>query len=248
MKLLIHGICGHMGKEVLNIAKNDKTFDYICGIDNNFDSFDYKDIDVYKNFGDIEKKIDIIIDFSNHLATKNLINYAVNNNIPLVIATTGQTEDEKKIIIDASEKIPIFFSANYSMGVNLLIDLAKKSAKVMEDAEIEIVEIHHDRKIDAPSGTAIAIANAIKDVRDNATIVAGRNGEKKRTKEEIGISSIRMGNIVGTHEVMIATPYETITLKHDAYNRTLFAEGAIAAAKFLYGKSIGFYNMKNILE
>ena len=150
--------------------------------------------------------------------------------------------------MDASEKIPIFFSANYSMGVNLLIDLAKKSAKVMEDAEIEIVEIHHDRKIDAPSGTAIAIANAIKDIRDNAIIVAGRNGEKKRTKEEIGISSIRMGNIVGTHEVMISTPYETITLKHDAYNRALFAEGAIGAAKFLYGKPIGFYNMKNILE
>ena len=248
LKLLIHGISGHMGKEVLDIAKNDSDFDYICGVDKNTDKLVIDNIDIYNSLQDVKLKIDVIIDFSNHLATKDLLSFAVNNKIPIVIATTGQTEEEKNMINDASKKIPVFFSANYSIGVNVLIDLAKRTAKTMKDAEIEIVEVHHDRKIDAPSGTALAIANAIKGVRENATIVAGRNGERKRTKDEIGISSIRMGNIAGIHEVMISTQNETVTLKHEAYNRAIFAEGAIYASKFLFDKEVGLYDMSSILK
>ena len=147
----------------------------------------------------------------------------------------------------ASEYIPLFFSANYSFGIALLIDLAKKTAAAMPDAEIEIIEKHHDRKLDAPSGTAVAIANAITEVRPSAYAVTGRSGMGKRTKEEIGIHAVRMGNIVGEHEVIIGTPNQTITLKHEAHDRALFAEGALTAAKFLYNKPAGFYNMNDLI-
>ena len=164
-----------------------------------------------------------------------------------MLATTGQTEEEKAMITKAAESIPVFFAANFSMGVALLIDLAKKAAQTMPDAEIEIVEAHHDRKLDAPSGTALAIANAIKEVRPEATFNMGRSGYAKREPNEIGISAIRMGNIVGIHEVMIGTQNQTITLKHEAHSRALFAEGALQAAAFIADKPAGLYNMESLI-
>ena len=248
MKLLISGILGHMGKEVYNIAKDDEDISEICGVDINAKNCNIENINVYEKFSDVNQKVDMIIDFSNHMLTKDLIEYATKNNISTVIATTGQTAEEKTIINEASKTIPIFFAANYSIGVNLLIDLAKKSAEVMKDAEIEIIETHHNRKLDAPSGTALAIANGIKEVRKDATYNIGRAGEKKRDKNEIGINSIRIGDIVGIHEVLVGTKYQTITLKHEAYDRAVFAEGAILAAKFLINKNAKLYNMNDLLK
>ena len=164
-----------------------------------------------------------------------------------MIATTGQTDEERAAIEEAAKEIPIFFAANFSVGVALLIELAKKAAAAMPDAEIEIVEKHHDRKVDAPSGTALAIARALQTVRPNAEIVTGRSGFGKRTKEEIGVHAIRMGNIPGEHEVLIGTNNQTISLKHETHDRAVFAEGALAAAAFLQGKPAGLYDMQDLL-
>ena len=252
MKILVSGICGHMGKILSDIIVNNSD-DNIClkaGVDK------YKKIDelydgqvkCYNNFSDVKEDIDLVIDFSHHSMTKELVDYGVSKNKILVIATTGQTKEEIDMIKEASKKIPIFFSANYSLGVNLLIDLVKKTVGIMPEADIEIVETHHNRKIDSPSGTALAIANGIKEVRPNSNFVMGRSGQKKREKDDIGINSIRMGNVVGIHEVLISTNNQTITLKHEAHDRAVFAEGAISAAKFMADKKPGLYDMDDMLK
>jgi len=188
------------------------------------------------------------VDFSHHSATEVLLAFVKAHHLPLVLATTGHTEEEKAAILAAATEVPLFFSANCSLGVALLIELAKKTAAAMPDAEIEIIEKHHDRKLDAPSGTALAIADAIREVRPEATVNCGRSGHGKRTPNEIGVHAIRMGNIVGEHEVMIGTNSQTITLKHEAHSRALFAEGALAAAAFLQGKPAGLYDMKSMIS
>ena len=191
---------------------------------------------------------DCIVDFSHHSCVGALLDFAVKNSIPTVVCTTGHTEDELRIINMAVREIPVFFSANMSLGVALLVELAKKAAVAMPDAEIEIIEKHHDRKLDAPSGTALMIANALCEVRPEAYTNLGRSGQGKRTPEEIGIHAIRMGNIVGEHEVIIGTQNQTITLKHEAHSRALFAEGALAAAAFLVGCDKGLYNMTSLVS
>jgi 4-hydroxy-tetrahydrodipicolinate reductase len=168
--------------------------------------------------------------------------------LPTVLCTTGHTPEEKAKIALAAEKIPLFFSANMSLGVALLVELAKQAAAAFPEAEIEIIEKHHDRKVDAPSGTALMLADALCEVRPEATVNCGRSGQGKRTREEIGIHAIRMGNIVGEHEVMIGTPNQTITLKHEAHSRALFAEGALAAAAFLVGQDAGMYDMNSLVK
>ena len=205
------------------------------------------DIPIATSFADAVTDVDCVIDFSHHAATAELTAFAVSNNIPLIIATTGQTDEEKQMITDAAQKIPVFFASNYSLGVALLVELAKKAAAAMPDAEIEIIEAHHNRKIDAPSGTALTLAEEIKSVRTDADITTGRTGHGKRQPNEIGIQAIRMGNIVGIHEVLIGTNNQTITLKHEAHSRALFAEGAMAAAAFVQGKEPGLYNMKDLV-
>lgn len=257
MNIVISGIGGHMGAEVYKLCEAGcRGAVCIAGVD------PYRDmgggavksaieagIPLYESFEALPAglKDACIIDFSHHSATENLTGYAVRNNVPLVIATTGQTEEERQMIDEAAGSIPVFFAANYSLGIALLIELAKKTAAAMPDAEIEIIEKHHDRKIDAPSGTALAIARAIKEVRSEATFNLGRSGNGKRKKEEIGIHAIRMGNIVGEHEVIVGTQNQTITLKHEAHSRALFAEGAIAAAEFIIGKPAGLYGMTDLV-
>ena len=164
-----------------------------------------------------------------------------------MLATTGQTEEELGTIREAAEKIPVFFAANYSLGIAAMTDLVKRAAALYPDADIEIVEQHHNRKIDAPSGTALALFNAIKEVRPEAEAVTGRSGQGKRRPEDVGIHAVRMGNIVGVHEVMICTQNECITLKHQAFSRGVFADGSLKAAAFLMGKPAGLYNMKDLL-
>ena len=191
---------------------------------------------------------DAIIDFSHHSAVSAVMEYAKANHMAVVVGTTGHTAEEKEIIFEAAKHIPVFYSGNMSLGIAVLCRLAKEAAAAFPDADIEIVEIHHTRKVDAPSGTARMLFEAVKEVRPNAYANCGRAGEGKRTKDEIGISALRMGNVVGIHEVHICTSSQTLTLRHEAANRAMFADGAVAAAEFVAGKDAGLYNMEHFLS
>ncbi len=195
-----------------------------------------------------DTEADVIVDFSHHTAVGEITELAVNLGIPIVIATTGHTESELDIIHRTAESVPVFFAANMSVGVALLCELARKAAAAFPDADIEIVERHHTRKLDAPSGTALTLAREICEVRPEAYISTGRSGRSVRDKNEIGIQSVRIGSVVGDHEVQISTGAETITLKHEAHSRSLFAEGAVAAAEFVIGKSARVYGMRDMLS
>ncbi len=248
MKVLINGILGYMGKEVEKLCEAGYRGAHAAmGIDINATGFEK--LPTYKNTAEAPAPdgIDCIVDFSHHSSVGALLDYAVKYKVPTVVATTGHTEEELLAIRAASEKIPVFFSANMSLGVALLVELAKTAALAMPEAEIEIIEKHHNRKLDAPSGTALMIANEIISVRPEAFVNNGRSGQGKRTPEEIGIHAIRMGNIVGEHEVIVGTPNQTITLKHEAHSRALFAEGALAAAAFIVGCPEGLYDMKSLV-
>ncbi len=247
MKILICGVGGRMGREVAKLA-----LDGVRGasVAAGFDvmPIDTREFPTYTDWSAVQEKVDCIIDFSHHTATEELLNFAKANKIPTVVATTGHTEEEKQLITDAAGEIPVFHSANMSLGIALLVELAKTAAKAFPDADIEIIEKHHNRKLDAPSGTALLLANAIKTVRNQAKFIFGRSGQAKRETEEIGIHAIRMGNIIGEHEVIIGTDTQTITLKHEAHSRALFAEGALAAAEYLCGKPAGLYDMERMIS
>lgn len=251
MNIALNGYLGHMGKEVVALCRTGYRGSVLTlGVDPRCERNVVDGIALYKSFAEIneEIKIDCIVDFSHHSCVTELLSYAVKNGIPTVIATTGHTDGELSAIYEASKSIPVFFSANMSLGVALLVELAKTAALAMPEAEIEIIEKHHNRKIDAPSGTALMIANAIADVRPEAYNKLGRSGHGSRDVNEIGIHAIRMGNIVGEHEVIIGTQNQTITLKHEAHSRALFAEGALAAASFLVGRGPGLYDMKSLVS
>lgn len=243
IKVLINGACGRMGKEVEKLVEASESMTVAAKVDKMA-----AESGCYTDINDFSGEADVIIDFSNHLGTKDLLDYAVKKNIPTVVATTGHTDEELAMIEEAGKKIAVFHSANMSLGVALLCELAVKTAATMPDADIEIVETHHNRKLDAPSGTALMIANAIKAVREKAQFVFGREGMAKREKNEIGVHAVRRGNIVGIHEVLVSTDSQTITLKHEAHSRALFAEGAVSAAEFILGKPAGLYNMNSIVE
>lgn len=191
---------------------------------------------------------DVLIDFSHHTAVAGVLNYAKANGCAAVIGTTGHTAEEKELIFAAAKDIPVFYSGNMSLGIAVLCRLAKEAAKYFPDADIEIVEVHHTRKVDAPSGTAHMLFNAIQEVRPDAVENCGRAGEGKRTKNEIGVSSLRMGNVVGIHEVYIHTGTQCLTLKHEAVTRAMLADGAVDAARFMVDKEQGLYNMESMLN
>ena len=247
MRILISGFGGFMGREVAKLAREGCRGAVLAA---GVDLMGVRDADVpcAVGFDDALTDVDVVVDFSHHACTLPLLDFVTKNGLRLVLATTGQTEQERAAIEEASKKIPLFFAANYSLGIALLIELAKKAAAVMPDAQIEIIEKHHDRKLDAPSGTALAIGEAIREVRPEATFNLGRSGMGKRTPEEIGFHAIRMGNLVGEHEVLLGTQNQTISLKHEAHSRALFAEGALASAEFLCGKPAGLYDMKSLVS
>ena len=191
---------------------------------------------------------DLIIDFSHHTAISDVLAYAKKIGCGVVMGTTGHTAEEKELIYTAAKELPVFYSGNMSLGIAVLCRLAKEAARYFPDADIEIVEVHHNRKVDAPSGTAHMLFNAIKEVRPDATEHCGRAGEGKREKQEIGVSSLRMGNVVGIHEVHICAGSQILTLKHEAVTRTMLAEGAVDAARFMVGKPAGLHNMDALLE
>ena len=245
MKILVHGYTGRMGQIVSAMAQNGFAGAELTarvspecpadGVDNCYLALE--------SFGG---EVDCVVDFSHHSATAVLLDYCVAHKYPVVVATTGHTAQEQELIREAAKSIPIFYSANMSLGVAVLAQLAEKAAAMFPDADIEIVEKHHNQKLDVPSGTALLLAKRIQEVRTDSVLLIGRHENGKRTKKEIGIHSLRLGNEVGTHEIIITTGNETITLKHEAENRALFAEGALTAAAFLCGKDAGLYNMQDI--
>ena len=208
-----------------------------------------EDADCVRSLGALASAegMDCAVDFSHHSCVIGLLDFCKKNGLPAVIATTGHTPEEREAIFSAAKEIPVFYSGNMSLGVALLIELAKITARTMQGAEIEIVETHHNRKVDAPSGTALMIADAITSVRPETYAHTGRTGQGRRDPREIGIHSLRMGNVVGIHEVLVSTESQTITLRHEAHTRALFAEGALAAAEFLIGRPAGLYTMNDIV-
>ena len=239
MRFIVNGACGRMGQEVIKQLSDDELAARV-------DAFSEED-GVIRDINEFNGKADGIIDFSSHLGSAALCIYASEHKIPLVIASTGHTDEEKNKITETAEKIPVFFDYNMSVGIAALCEMVKKAAAIFPESDIEIVETHHKMKKDAPSGTAIMLAGAVLSVRDGK-IVCGREGESLRTDNEIGIHSLRLANVVGKHEVIISNGLETLTLTHEAHSRTLFAQGAVRAAKFIAGKPAGLYNMQQLLN
>ena len=203
---------------------------------------------VAKTFAELGKvEADVVIDFSHHTAVADVLSCAKSLGASAVIGTTGHTAEEKAMIRAAAEEIPVFYAGNVSLGIAVLCRLVKQAAAFFPDADIEIVETHHTRKVDAPSGTAHMLFHAIKEVRPNAVENCGRSGEGKRTKDEIGIHALRLGSVVGIHEVHIHTQNQSLTLRHESGSRAMLAEGAVDAARFMVGKDKGLYDMESIL-
>ena len=190
---------------------------------------------------------DMVIDFSHHTAVADVLDYAKANGCAAVIGTTGHTAEEKELIYAAAKEIPVFYSGNMSLGIAVLCRLARQAAAYFPDADIEIVEIHHNRKVDAPSGTAHMLFNAIRQARPDAVEVCGRAGEGKRKKNEVGVASLRLGTVVGVHEVHIHTGSQCLTLRHETVTRAMLADGAVDAARFMEGKTAGLYDMESLL-
>ena len=248
IKAILVGACGKMGLNVTERAKADNEIKIVAGIDKYNCSMQYP---VFPSFKDINTAADIIIDFSNPLLLDDLLEFAIEKKIPVVIATTGYTDAQIEQIEEASKVIPIFFTFNMSIGVNLLCSLAKKAASILGDGfDIEIVEKHHNLKLDAPSGTAIMLANSINNVFDDKlNYEYDRHSKRaKRPKNEIGIHSVRGGTIVGEHDIIFAGCDEVITLSHAAHSKQVFATGAIKAVKFLITKHCGLYDMNDIMN
>lgn len=250
IKLIMHGCNGKMGQVISKIVKEDSGVEIVAGVDS------YLGIkNEYPVFESIEKcdvEADAIIDFSNASAVDGLLDYCVEKQIPVVLCTTGLSEEQLQKVKEASKKVAVLKSANMSLGINLLMKLLQDAAKVLGTAgyDIEIVEKHHNQKVDAPSGTALALADSINDAMDDAyTYVYDRSQvRQKRDKKELGISAVRGGTIVGEHEVFFAGEDEVIEFKHTAYSKAVFGKGAVEAGKFLKGKGPGLYDMKDVIQ
>lgn len=244
--IIISGVNGRMGKAVEEICCADENVEIIGGIDINLGV--PHNFPTVSNPFDLDGKADVIIDFSHHTCAKLLCEYAEKTGTPVVFATTGYTEEELALIKATSEKVAVFTSANMSLGVNLLIGLAKQAAKILPGFDIEIIEKHHNQKLDAPSGTALMIADGIKEVRNDSEYVYDRTTvRRKREANEIGIHAVRGGTIVGEHEVIFAGYNEVVTISHSAQSREIFASGALSAAKFVAEKANGLYHMEDMI-
>ena len=249
IRVLMSGCNGKMGQMITGLVKEDEQVEIVAGIDT------YTGISntypVFKSFADCDVEVDVVIDFSNAAALEGLFDYCISKQVPAVICSTGYSEEQLQKIKEASEKVAILKSANMSMGINLLLKLLKDAAKVLAPAgyDIELVEKHHNQKLDAPSGTALALADSINDALNNEyNYVYDRSQvRQKRDSKEIGISAVRAGTIVGEHEVIFAGTDEVIEFKHTAYSRSVFGKGAVEAAKYLAGKPAGMYDMSDVI-
>ncbi len=245
--IILNGACGKMGRAI-GEASASYGARIVAGVDRFMGNCNFP---LYNKLENVTEVADVLVDFTVHTATPELIAYAKRTGTPMVIATTGHTKEEMEALKELSKEVAIFHSGNMSVGINLLISLCKTVAASMGDkADIEIIEKHHNQKLDAPSGTALMIANAIREAHPEETeIIYDRTARRSaRPKHEIGISAIRGGNIVGEHEVMFCMGNEIVTIKHSAIGRALFAEGALRAAEFMKGKTSGFYSMEDLLK
>ena len=246
LEVLVNGCNGKMGKVVCELIKQNENLNVQAGFDkssNNDFSFP-----VYTKIEDIKEKPDVIIDFSLPIATLNILEYANKNNVPIVIATTGFTEEQEDKIREYSKNIPIFKSANMSFDIMIMKKLVSYLAPLLKGTDIEIIEAHHNRKVDSPSGTAQMLADAINESLANTMHCEYNRHDKheKRNKNEIGMSSIRGGNIVGEHTVQFIGDFETFEIKHTSYSRNVFAEGSLKAAEFIVKQAPGLYNMEDM--
>ena len=247
--IILCGCCGQMGGVITELCKNNEEVRIVAGVD----AYDNGNTDypVFPSFQDVNIPADVIIDFSNPAVLESMLLFAKQTHTPIVAATTGYDDEQIAAIHAASQEIAIFFSFNMSLGINLMCALAKTATKVLgNDFDIEIIEKHHNQKIDAPSGTAIMLANAISDVLEEKPLYEfdRHSKRKKRPKNEIGIHSVRGGTIVGEHEIIYAGTDEVISIKHQAMSKKVFAAGAVNAAKFLKGKVNGIYSMEDMID
>lgn len=250
VRAIMHGCNGRMGQVVSGLVKEDAGIEFVAGIDSYTEK--KNDYPVFAKISDCDVEADVIIDFSNAAAVDALLDYCVEKQVPVVLCSTGLSEDQLQKVEEASKKVAVLKSANMSLGINLLLKLLQNATKVLAPAgyDIELVEKHHNQKLDAPSGTAIALADSINESMENAyEYVYDRSQvRKKRDAKEIGISAVRGGTIVGEHEVIYAGTDEVIEFKHTAYSRTVFGKGAVEAAKFLAGKEAGRYDMADVIQ
>ncbi|MBQ3402124.1 MAG: 4-hydroxy-tetrahydrodipicolinate reductase [Synergistaceae bacterium] len=240
MKLIINGAGGKMGHILSDMAGSENI---AALVDVAFGTEGGK----YHALDDFNGEADAVVDFSNHAATQAVTSYCVGRNIPVLIASTGQTPEELSLIREASGKIPVFISPNMSVGVALVADIAERVARLFGDCDIEMIEAHHNQKLDVPSGTALMLAKRIQEAREGSTFNIGRHENGKRPENEIGIHSLRYGSEVGTHEVIFSNGLETITIRHDAKNRALFAKGALSAVRWLISQKPGLYGMRDFI-
>lgn len=243
IKVLVHGANGAMGRTIQQLLDENYAG---CVLGPKVSRSGGEG--VHAGFDKVNEASDVILDFSFHGATLNALNYALHNKIPIVVGTTGHTDQEKEQIINAANSIPVFYSGNMSLGIAVLCELTQKATEVFKGTDVEIIEMHHNRKEDAPSGTAFMIAESISKYRPEAKIICGRNGIRRRKAGDIGISSVRIGSIVGTHSVLMSTGTESLILTHEAHSRILFAEGALRAAAFIAGRAPGFYSMEDLIK
>lgn len=246
-EIILNGCNGKMGAAVSKAVSDRDDCSIVAGVDLYGDNSSFK---VYRNFADVDVKGDVIIDFSNPSVLDDMLTYAKTTKTPLIICTTGFSEEQVQKIKDASNEVAVFYSGNMSLGINLIIELSKKAAAILGgNFDVEIIEKHHNQKIDAPSGTALMIADGISEVLTDSQYIYDRHSyRKKREKNEIGIHAIRGGTIVGEHEVIFAGHDEIFSLKHQALSKEVFAVGAVNAAVYLKGKSSGMYDMGNLLS
>ena len=250
VKILMHGCNGKMGRMITEIVKNEEDAVIAAGVDK-FTGIP-NDYPVFEKIAQCDVDVDVVIDFSNAGAVDELLDYCVEKSLPVVLCTTGLSDEQLKKVDECSEKIAVLKSANMSMGINLLLKLLKDAAKVLAPAgyDIELVEKHHNQKLDAPSGTALALADSINEAMGNEyeNVYDRSQVRKKRDAKEIGISAVRAGTIVGEHEVIFAGTDEVIEFKHTAYSRSVFAKGAVEAGKFLAGQPAGMYDMGDVIQ
>ncbi len=248
INVLINGANGKMGKKVFESCALSDMVQAVCGVDLS-ENKSNPSFPIYNSFTDVNEHVDVLIDFSAPASLDSVLEFALKNNCPAVLCSTGYTSEQIQKIEKASEQIALFRSANMSLGINVLIDLVKKAASALYGLDVEIIEKHHNQKIDAPSGTALMLADAIKGVQTEKHYTFGREGQVgKRDKAEIGIHAVRGGTIVGDHDVIFAGNYETITLSHQATDRSVFASGAVKAASYIAGKTSGLYDMNDIIN
>ena len=245
MKIVINGSQGVMGQNLVALCEKGMRGAEVAALVDRVGGEN-----IYTDISSFDGKGDVIIDFSHHSALPSLLEYAKKTHTPLVIATTGHTEEELDLMRQASEEIAIFFSGNFSIGINLIINLAKQAARTLgTDFDIEIIEKHHNKKLDAPSGTALMLANSIAEEREENEYVYDRHSVRKaRESKEIGIHAVRGGTIVGEHEVIFAGTNEVVTISHSAASREIFATGALRASAYIAKKSTGLYNMSDLIE